>query len=252
MTLRDLDCWLCRLLRPELTEAIDPGWNGVQVSRRGEEIRRVAFAVDASLESFRRAAQWGAELLFVHHGIFWSRPFRLEGALYERVRFLMEKDIALYAAHLPLDMHPEVGNNAGIARELQLTEVQPFGAYKGVKVGCKGVLPAALGLDEIARKLGAGAAGMRSLPFGPEKIRTVGIVSGGPPNEMREAAAEGLDLYITGESSHALYHDCLEAGIHAIFAGHYYTETFGVRLLSERLAAETGLETRYLDVPTGL
>jgi dinuclear metal center YbgI/SA1388 family protein len=252
MTLRELDGWLSGLLSVREIEAIDPSRNGIQVGRRTAEVRKVAFAVDASRESFRRASQWGADVLFVHHGLFWDRPVRLDGTLYERVRALVESDMALYASHLPLDVHPEVGNNAGLARHLGLTEIRSFGAYKGVKIGCKGLLASPLSLEEVLRLLGAGATGVRSLPFGPEKIRSVGIVSGGAPYEALQAAAEGLDLFITGEGAHGVYHDCLEAGIHAIFAGHYYTETFGVRLLCEKLAAETGLETRYLEVPTGL
>ncbi len=212
----------------------------------------MAFAVDVSRESIRRASEWDAQVLLVHHGLFWEKPVRLEGTLYERVRALMEGGLALYAAHLPLDAHPEVGNNAGLAKELGLTEVQPFGAHKGVKIGCKGVFASPVALDEVLRKLGSGTAGVRSLPFGPERIRSAGIVTGGAAYDALQAAAEGLDLFITGEGAHGIYHDCLEAGIHAIFAGHYYTETFGVRLLCGRLAADTGLETRYLDVPTGL
>jgi dinuclear metal center YbgI/SA1388 family protein len=250
MTLRELDRWLSSFLRFELTDGIDSSQNGIQVGRRAPEVRKAAFAVDTSQESIRRAAQWGADLLLVHHGFLWDRPVRLDGAMHERVRLLMEADMALYAAHLPLDMHPEVGNNAGIARALGLEGVEPFGAYRGVKLGCKGSFPSPAIMDEVLRMLGISEA--RCLPFGPERIRTAGIVSGGAAADVRQAVAEGLDLFITGEPAHAVYHDCLEAGIHAIFAGHYHTETYGVRLLCARVAAETGLETRYFDVPTGL
>jgi dinuclear metal center YbgI/SA1388 family protein len=253
MTFKKLDRWLRDLLRFELTEAIDSSRNGIQVSRRNQDVRKVAFAVDASREAFKRAALGGADVLFVHHGIFWDRPLRLDGALYERVRFLMENDLALYAAHLPLDMHPEVGNNIGIARHLGLTRIEPFGEYKGCKIGFKGVLPIPLPLDQVVHKLtGGDSTTVRTLPFGPETVRSVGILSGGAPYDSRQAIQEGLDLYVTGEAAHGIYHDCLEAGIHVIFAGHYLTETFGIRLLSKRLAGETGVEIQYLDVPTGL
>jgi dinuclear metal center YbgI/SA1388 family protein len=253
MKLKDLDTWLRDLLHFELTQAIDPSQNGIQVSRNSQEVTKVAFAVDASREAFRRAAQWGADMLLVHHGIFWGAPVRLDGTLYQRVRLLVEKDIALFAAHLPLDMHPEVGNNIAIARHLGLEEIEPFGEYKGVKVGFKGVLPSPMTVEEVAGRLtGGDSTAVRSFPFGPKEVRSVGIVSGGAPFESQQAVREGLDLYVTGEPAHGIYHDCLEAGIHVIFAGHYFTETFGVRLLCEKLARETGLETHYLDLPTGL
>jgi dinuclear metal center YbgI/SA1388 family protein len=253
MTFRELDDWLRSLLRFELTDAVDPSPNGIQVARRNQEVGRVAFSVDASLESFRRAVQWKADILLTHHGIFWGGPTRLDGVLYERVRILMENDLALYAIHLPLDMHPDVGNNAGIARHLDLQSLEPFGVYKGVTVGVKGTLPSPLSVQEIAEKLtGTDAASARFLPFGPEQVRTVGIVSGSTAGDCRQAIREGLDLYITGETSHEIYHDCLEAGIHAIFAGHYFSETFGVRLLRDAIARQTGLETQFIDLPTGM
>ena len=165
----------------------------------------------------------------------------------------MEKDLALYAVHLPLDQHPEVGNNIGIARQLGLQEIEPFGSFKGVKIGFKGTLAAPARLDELAFRLsGRQGEQMRTLPFGPDLIRKVGIVSGGAPWEVMQAVEEGLDLYVTGETSHGIYHHCLESRIHVIFAGHYHSESFGVRALADRLTRETGLETTYVDVPTGL
>ncbi len=253
MTLADLDRWLADLLCLAAMEGVDPSRNGLQVSRRQPEVRKVAFAVDACRESFRRAAEWGADLLFVHHGLLWDEPLRIAGTHYQRVRFLVEHDLALYAAHLPLDMHPEVGNNAGIARRLGLTEVVPFGSWKGFKIGLKGTLPAAASIEELAGLLaGPEAAAVRTLPFGPARIRTVGVISGGAAWEALQAIAEGLDCYVTGEPAHGIYHHCLEAGISGMFGGHYHTETFGVRQLAERLARDTGLETTYLDIPTGL
>ena len=247
MTLSDLDSWLRGVLDLAAFQTIDSSRNGLQVSSTAADVRRVAFAVDASRETFRRAAEWGAGMLFVHHGIIWDRPERLVGTTYERVRFLVQKNLALYAVHLPLDQHPEVGNNIGIARHLGLTDVAPFGSYKGMKIGFRGKLAAPARLDDLVRRLPG-----RTLPFGPELIRQVGVVSGGAPWEVLQAVEEGLDLYITGEASHGIYHHCLESRIHVIFAGHYQSESFGVKALSEKLARETGLETAYIDVPTGL
>ncbi len=253
MNLPELDRWFRSLLDLEAARAVDDSRNGIQVARRGEDVKKAAFAVDACAETIRRAGEWGADLLFVHHGLFWSVPVCLTGALHERVRLLMEKDMALYAAHLPLDMHPEVGNNIAIARILGLADIAPFGEYGGLMIGFKGILPAPLDLGGLIRRLtGRDPASVRHLPFGPAEIRTVGVVSGGGKDELAQAIAQGLDAYVTGELPHSAYHHCLESGIHAIFAGHYVTETHGVRLVSERLARETGLETRFIDVPTGL
>jgi dinuclear metal center YbgI/SA1388 family protein len=253
MKLAELDGWLSDFLGLAALDGVDDSRNGLQVARAKAEVRKVAFAVDACIESFRRAAEWGADLLFVHHGLLWGAPARITGVLYERIRFLVEHDLALYGVHIPLDMHPEVGNNIGIARLLGLTDVAPFGAWKGFRIGFKGSLPVPRSLEALASKLAGPDAGtVRTLPFGPAEVRTVGIISGGAPWEVVQATAEGLDCYVTGEPAHGIYHHCLEARINGMFAGHYHTETFGVRQLAGRLAADTGLETTYLDVPTGL
>jgi dinuclear metal center YbgI/SA1388 family protein len=260
MKLSELDAWLRKYLDLEAFERIDASRNGLQVASRVAEVTKVAFAVDASLETFRRAIEQGAQMLFVHHGILWDKQERFVGAFYERLRALIEGNLALYAAHLPLDQHPEVGNNIGIANHLGLREVEPFGAYHGTKIGYKGILPAPARLDEIVFRFSGGQGGgqsgygeqLRTLPFGPELVSRVGIVSGGAAGVVTQAVEEGLDLFITGEPLHAIYHHCLESRIHVIFAGHYHSETFGVRLLTQRLARETGLGTIYIDVPTGL
>jgi dinuclear metal center YbgI/SA1388 family protein len=253
MTLRDVELWLGQCLDLEATASIDSSLNGLQVSRRAPDVEKVAFAVDAAMESFHRAAEWGAQLLVVHHGILWDKQQRIAGAHYERVRFLVEMDLGLYAAHLPLDVHPEVGNNAGIARQLGLVEVKPFGAYRGTALGCRGVFADPLPLDEVVSRL-AGRQGepVRTLPFGPSLVRSVGIISGDAPWGAAQAAREGLDAFVTGEPAHEIYHNCLEQHIHAIFAGHYHSESYGVQSLAARLARETGLGTTYLDIPTGL
>jgi dinuclear metal center YbgI/SA1388 family protein len=232
---------------------VDNALNGLQVASDRPEIKRAAFAVDASLESFRRAADWKADLLFVHHGLFWGADLPVTGGHYRRLRLLIERGLALYAVHLPLDMQPEFGNNAGIARLLGVGSLQPFGTYRGRKIGFKGELEAPKSLPEIADLLCGGQQhALGILPFGPQTIHSVGIVSGGAALEALEAIAEGLDLYITGDASHAIYHRSLEAPINVIFGGHYLTEQWGVKLLAEKLRAEQGLETMFLDIPTGL
>ncbi len=253
MNLRDLDLWCQSALQIAAFAAADNSMNGIQVQRSDGPLSRVAFAVDACAESMRRAAEAGAQVLFVHHGIFWGRPLRVEGNHYRRLKRLIEADLALYACHLPLDAHAELGNNAVMARLLGLEEKEPFGLYKGLKIGWKGRLPAPLALDAILARLGDAASSPRCIiPAGRAQISTVALISGGAADESREAIEEGIDLYITGEPSHSVYNEVVEAKLNFVALGHYATETFGVRAVAERLALETGLETRFIDLPTGL
>jgi dinuclear metal center YbgI/SA1388 family protein len=192
-------------------------------------------------------------MLFVHHGLFWGSSVALTDRLYQRIRYLIENDLALYAVHLPLDAHPELGNNAGIARRLHLESVQPFGEYQGVKIGFKGILSENLNLEQIeAKLLGRPGAGLGKLPFGPERIATVGIVSGGDARAVHQAISEDLDLFITGDASHEIYHDAMEAGISVLFGGHYRTEVWGISEVARYLREQKNLETQLIDVPTGL
>lgn len=253
MKLHELDAWMRARLDFDTFQKTDPGLNGIQVGRGDAEIAKVAFAVDACQESFMRAADWGADALVVHHGLFWGGQAAITGTHYDRIAFLCEKRLALYAMHLPLDAQPEFGNNAALAQELGLVDLQPFGAYRGAKIGWKGRLEASLTIEEVVIRLfGDHRATLARLPFGPADIRTVGIVSGGAADEAIQAIDEGLDLFVTGDASHEVYHRCLEAKINVIFGGHYQTEIWGVSRLAKRLAAETGLATRFIDVPTGL
>ena len=252
MQLSELDIYFRSILRLEDLAKIDSSLNGLQVDRGQPEIRKVAFAVDACIAAFKLAADWGADLLCVHHGLFWGKELRLTGAHRERIKFLLDRDLALYAVHLPLDLHPEIGNNAGIARSLGLEDVRPFGSYRGFEIGYQGRLPQSLKLFEIAKKLFGPEPKLTGLlPFGKDLVSTVGIISGGGAREVDEAINKGLDLYITGESAHSIYHLCQEAGINVLFGGHYCTEVWGVRLLAEKTSKETGLETRFFDIPTG-
>jgi dinuclear metal center YbgI/SA1388 family protein len=253
MQLAELDVWFRDRMRISDLAGIDGSLNGIQVTRREPEIGCVAFAVDACMETFRRAVEQGADMLLVHHGIFWGHERTLTGTHFDRIRFLLENDLALYAVHLPLDMHPQFGNNAGMASVLGLTGVRPFGSYKGQQIGCAGVLPEPRTIEQICSTLFGGAAQtLGVLPFGPREIRTVGLVSGGAPHEVEEAIADGLDLYITGDASHTVYHRAMEEKINVVFGGHYLTETWGVQLLSKLLAEQTGIRTFFIDVPTGL
>lgn len=252
MLIHDFDALVRGFLPFEAAEKADSALNGLQVGRRNPELRKIAFAVDASLETFRRAAAAGADLVFVHHGLFFGGTKPVTGFLRERLAFLFEHDLALYAVHLPLDMAPEVGNNAGIAAKLGLQNCRPFGAYHGIRIGIRGTFAEPVPLEKIVVQLcGRGSAPNSFLSFGPTTVSSAGIVSGGAPETAREAISEGLDLFVTGERSHEIYHECQEAGLNVIFAGHYASELFGVEAVCRKLAAETDLETVFIDVPTG-
>ncbi len=232
---------------------VDASLNGLQIGDSGAEIKKVAFAVDACFETIRKAIDEQAQVLFVHHGLFWGRPLAITGDHYKRVKYAMDHNLALYAVHLPLDIHPELGNNAVLARTLGLSDLEGFGEYKGFQIGMKGRLESPLKRDEVVPALfGDWESRPVMLPFGPAEIRTVGMISGGGTHEVAQAIEEGLDLYITGDSSHTAYHQSLEAGINVLFGGHYLTETGGVQSVMKKAAAELSLDTIFIDVPTGL
>ena len=232
---------------------VDSALNGLQVGRVGTEVTRIAFAVDACLETFQRAVDWGAELLFVHHGVFWGRPLALTGTHLARVRLLLAHDLALYAMHLPLDCHPTLGNNAGMAAVLDLRERAPFGEFRGVMVGLQGRLPEPRPLAQVTDALFGGQRNcLAVLPFGPDQVERVALVSGGGTRDLEAAIAAGVDLFVTGDAAHETYHAALEAGINVVSGGHYLSEVYGVRAVAERLARDTGVATTLIDVPTGL
>ena len=253
MDLKDFDSWCRALLEIEALGQIDDSLNGVQVGRSRGPLELVAFAVDACAETIRRAAAAGAQALFVHHGLFWGRASRVEGGLLERMRLLLEADMALYACHLPLDKHPELGNNACLARQIGLKDIEPFGAYHGIDIGFRGLLDPPQGLDAIVRRVLPDGSGPKTLiPGRKAEIGSVAVISGGAAMEAFQALESGIDLFVTGESSHSIYHAVLEGGMGFLAAGHYATEVWGVKAVAERLSLETGIKTLFIDLPTGL
>lgn len=253
MTSREFDAWCRSFLEIDACSSIDASLNGIQVDGDGSPLSRVAFAVDASLEAIRRAAALGANLLFVHHGLFWKGPSRIEGFMRERVKLLLDSNICLYACHLPLDKHPELGNNAGLARLLGLVDIEPFGLYHGVKIGLKGRFPEPVGLDAALRLLSPdGTPPSTLIPAGPGLCRSAALMSGGGASDVLSAIDEGIDLFVTGEAEHEIYYPVVESGINFAALGHYATETYGVRSVAGKLGRETGLETSFIDLPTGL
>jgi dinuclear metal center YbgI/SA1388 family protein len=250
---RTLDTFFRSLLDIEGFAGIDPSLNGLQVDNDGSEVRKIAFGVDASLETFKRAAALEAGLLFVHHGLFWGSPLRLAGNHRERIKYLLDHNIALYAVHLPLDQHPALGNNAGLAGLLGLEKIEPFGLYHGRKIGYKGNFPNPLTIEEAVKRIAfMDRSPLGVYPFGAEKNSTCAVVSGGAAEEALQAIEEGIDLYITGEMSHKVYHQCLEGRLNMIAGGHYSTEVWGVRRVMEYAAMELHMDMGFIDVPTGL
>jgi dinuclear metal center YbgI/SA1388 family protein len=253
MTVQKLDAFFRSLLDLEGFAAMDPSLNGIQANNDGSEIKKIAFAVDASLETFKQAAQAGAGMVFVHHGLFWGAPLRLEGNRRERIKFLLDHNLALYAVHLPLDQHPKLGNNAALAEIVGIENPEPFGLYHGRKIGYKGKLAAPISVEEAVKKITfMGRPPLGVFPFGKQKCSSCAVISGGAAEEVLQAIEEGMDLYVTGESSHQVYHDCLESHINMVAGGHYNTEVWGVRKIMELVASQLNLDTAFIDVPTGL
>lgn len=253
MTIRKLDLYIKELLQFDDFSRAENGMNGLQFGDYDAEVTKAAFAVDACAETFRRAAEFGAQILIVHHGLFWGRVFPLTGRHYRRIKLLADNNLGLYGIHLPLDAHMEIGNAAGIAGEIGLKEIEPFGMYHGKSIGCKGSFDSAVSLEEVKKSLSLDMnKPLGILPFGKTEIKTAGIISGGATWEAFQAIDEDLDLYITGDAAHEIYHHCLEDKINIIFGGHYYTETYGINTLCKKITAEMDIETLYIDLPTGL
>ncbi len=244
----ELERYLASYLKVELYD--DASLNGLQVEGR-EEVRRSAFAVSACSEAFERAARGGADALVVHHGLLWKgdgvRP--VVGLLRRRLGLLFNAELNLLAYHLPLDAHPEVGNNAVAARELGLREIAPFCDYKGSAIGVRGSLPNPEPWDAFLARL-EGYYGHRALAIPPPRgeVETVGIVSGAAAREAEQAVAEGLDAYVTGEPSEPVTYLCREEGLGFAALGHYATERVGIRALAAHLERELGLEAFFIEV----
>lgn len=224
--------------------------NGLQVENRGV-IRRVAAAVDASLATIRLAAKAGADLLIVHHGLFWSQRQPWTGTTHQLLRALLEHDIAVYSAHLPLDIHPKLGNNPLLCAALGWTRPRPFFRQRGAWLGCRVVTR--INRTALASRLeDAVESPVRSIPAGPAVCRHVGIITGGAGAELKDVATEGIDTFITGEGPHWTYALAEELGVNVLYAGHYATETFGVKALGAELSHKFNLPWVFLHHPTGL
>lgn len=240
--------FLDALLEPDAFDDLGP--NGLQVPG-AEEVELVVTGVSAQLELFERAADEGAQLVICHHGLFWDfHPRSVTATMKERLRALFEADMSLVAYHLPLDAHPEVGNNALVCRALGLEPAERFGEYHGKPLGFVGRSSEGVPFDELRERC---RSAMGQEPFawdaGPEVVHALGVITGSAAGSLGEAIALGLDGLLTGEPAEHTMADAREAGVHFIAAGHYATETFGVRRIGELLADEFGIEHRFIDVP---
>jgi dinuclear metal center YbgI/SA1388 family protein len=238
---------------------LDASANGLQVGPDGPaeadpDIDHAAFAVDAAVETAERAAEVGADVLVVHHGLFWGEFERATGSTYDRLAPFFENDLALYVSHLPLDGHPEIGNAAGLAAAIGLQDREPFGTLGPEHIGLQGHATDGFAPDELHDRLATECSpeqGVQHLDFGSEVIEDIAIATGSAADWLDEAVAAGADAFVTGEGKQAVYHETREAGVHVYLAGHYATETFGVRSL-QSLVEEWGVETTFIDCPTGL
>lgn len=255
MTLVEINNWFNSFLKKEDFPS-DISLNGIQIQNsepESKQIKKIAFAVDACEETAKRAAEAGADLLFVHHGLFWGGCQTITGSFYKRISTFIKNDLALCAYHIPLDANNPYGNNWGLAARLGLRNCESFGTWRGMVLGVKGELSEELTINELAeRVLRKGVTPRSVLSLGKEKIKTVGIISGGASDDVADAIEQGLDCYITGEFAHEDYHLAREMGINVIGGGHYETETVGVSLVMEKVEKELGIECIFVDVPTNL
>ncbi len=237
----------------KIDEIEDSSWNGLQFEG-SSNVEKIAFAVDASIESFEITVEENADMLIVHHGHFWSNHNpSITAWSKERISALYNNDISLYACHLPLDRHPEVGNNAEILRILGAKIKKEFMSHKGKNIGWIGERKKAISLADIERKLVDSLdTECIILPFGKEKIISIAVCSGGGSySGFYEALAQNAHLYITGDTAE-VYYTAKDSGMNVIFAGHHATETVGLKALSRILEKKLKVRTAFIDLPTGL
>lgn len=241
--------YMNQLLTPNLFEDYAP--NGIQVEGKNS-LKRMAFAVSATQDSLQKALEWGADGIVVHHGILWKYQGArtITGGWGARVKLAVKNDLNLFAYHLPLDAHMEIGNAVSLGKELGLTNMAPFALYKRQPMGAKGEFPTALSALELKNKLEQLLNHKVILATPDEKkiIRSIGIITGGANNEWPKAMEEGLDAYLTGEISEYNWHDSIEAGIHYFAGGHHATERFGIMALMKKMKTDfPKLEVQFFD-----
>ncbi|HUE36525.1 MAG TPA: Nif3-like dinuclear metal center hexameric protein [Candidatus Acidoferrum sp.] len=249
-TLAAIVTYCDKILRTTRIGDYDNAANGLQVENRGR-VTKIAAAVDASLSTVKLAIAAKADLLVVHHGLFWSARQPWTGKNYELLQMLVENDLAVYSSHLPLDAHPKLGNNAQLCAALKLGRLKPFFQSHGQTLGFKS--QTAISREELAKRLErATGIAAKVISGGPETCQHIGVVTGGAGAELKQAAAEGVDTFITGEGPHWTFTVAEELGLNVLYGGHYATETFGVKALAAHLAKKFRLSWEFLPYPTGL
>ena len=235
-----------------IAEIKDYGPQGLQIEGRAE-VRKIVGMVDAQLPCLEAALSSGADMVLVHHGIFWGPPQRIAGSFGQLVRAYISSDVNLYAAHLALDAHPEVGNNAELARRLGLTVEEMFAPVNGLPIGVIATAPHGIKLDYLVDRFAQNVGPVQLVQaHGGRLVHKVGIISGSGAREIPLAAALGCDTFLTGETSHADFYNAQNAGLNVIYGGHYTTETVGVQALGEHLQEKFGIAFEFVDLPTGL
>lgn len=239
-------------LQPAAFTDYDGAVNGLQFENRGT-VSRIAAAVDGSLAVVRQAVAAGADLLLVHHGLFWGKTTPWTGRRAELIRLLVEHNLAVYSQHLPLDGHPELGNAAQLARALGFRRLQPFFSHKTAFIGVQTTLARPVPREELGARL-ARVLGTppRLLPGGGGQCRRIGICTGGAGGELTQAAREGVDTFVTGEGPHWTHALAEDAGLNVFYGGHYATETFGVKALAAELSRKFRVPWEFMDHPSGL
>lgn len=224
--------------------------NGLQVENSGA-VTKIAAAVDASTRTIDRAIEGGVNFLVVHHGLFWPGLQPISGGRRHMLEQMFRHDLALYSAHLPLDVHSVLGNNAQLAASLGFEDSEPFFEAKGQRIGLR--IEEQIGRDDLARKLEKSLGGpVKMFGAGPAQANAIGLITGGAGSEIYEVAREGIDTFITGEAPHWAAVAAEELGINLFLGGHYATETFGVKALAAHLSERFNVSWEFIDSPTGL
>ncbi len=237
-------------LRTAAVRDWDNALNGLQIENSGR-VTKIGAAVDVSTRVLELAGEREINFLIVHHGLFWPGLQPVTGSLHRQLRVAFENDIAVYSAHLPLDVHPKLGNNAALATALRLQSTKPFFEEKGQLIGRKA--QSSQPRQTLIRKLEAAVGGpIRAFNFGPEQTRSIGIITGAAGSEIYRVAEEKIDTFITGEAPHWAAVAAEELGLNLLLGGHYATETFGVKALGARLSRKFRLPCEFIDCPTGL